>query len=320
MKTVLITGGAGFVGAHLARACLLRGDRVIVYDLAPTLPAFVEDEDHQLTHLQSDVMDPGGLVEALVKHGATHVVHTAALLAEPESVHRPRHFLKINAEAVWQLLDIARHVPHLQRIVAVSTRSVYGHYTPDEGPITEDFMPRPVAFYGAGKAAADSILELYRKHYGLDAVSARITGVYGPGQNYSHPLSKMVDAAVGDTAFKLERGGDYLYEFTYVKDIVIALLKLLDAEHLDQAIYNVGGGRQYRLSDVAGAVSRMVPGANIHVGSGLPEEMAPRAGLSTERIRRELGFRTRWSLEEGIAEFIAWKRSGDYGPDVTGLM
>jgi nucleoside-diphosphate-sugar epimerase len=315
-KTVVVTGGAGFVGAHVVRALARRGDRVIAYDPAPALPSDIVAADAGVVHLRSDVTDPGQLVEALVGHGATHVIHVAALLAEPESLQRPRAFLRVNAEAVWQLLDVGRNLPDRQRIVTASTRSVYGRYLPEEGPILEDFAPRPVAFYGAAKAAADLILTLYRQHYALDVAAARITGVYGPGQNYGHPLSEMVDAAVEETSYVRDRGGDYLYEFTYVKDVVRGLLMLLDADRLAHPIYNVGSGTQEKLSEVAAAVTRHVPGADISIGPGLPDGAAPRAALSVDRIHGDVGYSTIWSLDDGIAEFIDFRRNGAYGAEV----
>jgi nucleoside-diphosphate-sugar epimerase len=318
MGAVLVTGGAGFVGAHLSRTLLLRGRDVVVYDMAPSVPEFVAAgaTDGTLTHLRSDVTDPAQLVEAMLGHGVTDVVHVAALLAEPESIQRPRLFLRVNAEAVWQLCDIARHIPALRRIVTVSTRSVYGKYTPEEGPIDETFAPRPVAFYGAGKAAADLVLALYREHFGLDVTAARITGAFGPHQNYPHALSQMIDAAVEGRPYMRDRGGDYLYEFTYVKDVVRGLLALLDADRLSHPVYNLGSGQQHRLSEVADGVRAAVPSAEIEVGPGLPEGSSPRASLSVERIAGDVGFRTIWSLERGIAEHVRWKTDGSYGEPV----
>ena len=315
---VLVTGGAGFVGAHLALALTRRGRRVVVYDLAPALPTFLRfaAAAGSIVHHRSDTTDPGQLVAALVGEGVTQVVHTASLLAEPESLLNPRRFLRVNAEAVWQLCDIARSLPGIGRIVTVSTRSVYGSYAPEEGPISEDFAPRPVAFYGASKAAADLVLGIYRQQLGLDVAAARITGVYGPFQNYPHPLSEMVDAAVSGREFRMAAGGDYLYEFTYIKDVVAGLLALLDAERLSHAIYNLGGGVQSPLSEVAAAVRRAVPGAIVEIGPGQPAGAAPRAALSVERMAGELGFRTSWSLEAGVAEHVQWRRDGSYGGPV----
>ena len=291
---------------------------MIVYDLAPSLPTFLHDAASQglIVHHRSDTTDPGQLIAALLAEGVTQVVHTASLLADPESLQRPRQFLRVNAEAVWLLCDIARSIPSIDRIVTVSTRSVYGAYAPEEGPIVEDFAPRPVAFYGASKAAADLVLGIYRAQFGLDAVAARITGVYGPFQNYPHPLSQMVEAAVEGREFRMAAGGDYLYEFTYVKDVVAGLLALLDADQLEHAVYNLGGGAQHRLFEVAAAVQKAVPAATLEIGPGLPAGTPLRAALSVERMAREVGFRTSWSLEAGVAEHVAWRRDGSYGRPV----
>jgi nucleoside-diphosphate-sugar epimerase len=319
MGPILVTGGTGFVGSHLTRALLRRGRHVIVVDRAPRIPNFVLEDDPpgKLTYLCGDINDPGCIVAALVEYGTTEVIHTAAIaVADAESLADPRLHLRVNAEATWQLCDLARHLPNIRRIVTVSTRAVYGLYTPEEGPIDENAAPRPEAFYGASKAAADLGVVQYREHFGLDVVIARLVGAYGPYQHYPGPLAQMVDAVVEGRPYRQATGGDYLRELTYVKDVVRGLLTLLDAKQLQHPIYNVSSGFQVPLTEVAAILRQLVPGASIELGSGWLAGAPPRAALSVERLAAETGFRVCWSLEDGIRELVACKRSGVYGAPV----
>lgn len=316
---ILVTGGAGFVGSHLVRALRRRGRDVVVYDPASELPVITLDSHAyfgDLIHLRSDVTDPGQLVEALNCYGVTDVIHVAALLADRESLMKPRLFLRVNAEAVWQLCDIARHFSSIRRIVTVSTRAVYGSYEPDEGPLGEDALPKPSGFYGGAKAAADLGVSLYRHNFGLDAVAARITGVYGPGQNYRGMLDDMIRSAVDRVPYIRDVGADYPYEFNYVKDVVRGLLALLDAETLQFPIYNVGSGELHTYGHVASIIRKVIPGARVELGAGSPEGAAPRAALAVDRVERDANFKSRWSLEEGIGDTVTYLRGRGYGDEI----
>lgn len=263
----------------------------------------------------------------VTSYGVSEIVNIASLLvvegpviapqfgglADGMSLVDPVPFLRVNAMAAWQLCEIARQSRKVRRVVTVGSRAAYGEYAPEEGPINEEFALRPTGIYGASKAAADLVARVYRERLGVDVVVARVTGVYGPWQTHAQPLSRMVDAAVAGTPFSLAAGGDYMYEFTYVKDVVRALLLLLDAPMLRHCIYNVGVGVQHPLSAVARTIRSIVPEATIDVGPGVPLGVPLRAALSVDRIASDVGFRAKWSLLEGIAEFIDWRRKGTYG-------
>lgn len=315
---IVVTGGAGFVGGHLARALLARGRHVVVFDLARTLPEFIEQgsQGGKLTHLRGDVTDPGTVVEALAASGAIEVVHAAGVVGQRESNANPRLYLRSNAEAIWQICDIARRLPRIRRVINISTRSVYGRYAPEEGPLDEAMAPRPEAFYGAAKAAGDLAVAQYRKHCGLDVLSARITGNYGAYINYPVMLTSMIDAAVEGKPYRLDSGADLLYEFTYVKDTVRGLLALLDAKQLKHPLYNVSSGQNVPLGEVAATVRKAVPDAKIEIGPGQLAGAPPRAVQSVERVAAEIGFRPKWSLEDGVREAVTCRRTGGYGVPV----
>jgi nucleoside-diphosphate-sugar epimerase len=314
-RTVLITGAAGFAGAHITRALLERGDSVVALDLAPSLPAFITKgiEEAAVTYVVGDVTDCQQLATLVRDADVQDIVHSAAAMGDRDSLERPLHFLRVNAEAVWGLCDVARRLP-VRRLVCMSSRSVYGEYDPRSGPIAEDAAPRPIGFYGASKAAADIVAVQYRRHFGVDVVLPRVTGLYGPEQyTGQNPLAKMVDAAVREEPFALELDGTYRYEVTYVKDVARGVLAMLDAPALQWAIYNIGTGLQPTLAELGEIVRQVLPRAEITFRAVTATEAPPRAVMAIDRFANETGFQTAWTVEQGVRELVHWHRTGEYG-------
>ena len=311
---VLVTGGVGFVGSHVVEAVVARGDDVVVLDVVPPGPAVEvvgsrpEGARGRLEYVTGDVTDQRLVREVLTGHRATAVVHAAGLLGEPASRRHPRRFLEVNAEAVWDLCETLRTVSGVCRTVTLSSRSVYGAYRAEEGPVPEDAAPRPVAIYGASKAAADLVVGCYRGQFGVDVVAARITGPYGAGQRYLTAVGDMLVAVASGKPYR-GAGADDCYETVYVKDTVRGILALLDAPVLAHPIYNVGNGRLDSLADIADAIRHVEPSAQIELRAGSTEAV-PRAAMSVERIREELGFQPRWRLRDGLRDALASMRAG----------
>jgi len=311
--SILITGGSGLVGTNLARHLGGQGRKVVIYDVVARVPNFLEElvAKGKVIFERGDILDFSKLLRTLKEHQVTDVVHMASLLSEPESKERPLQFAMVNIQGTMVTLEASRYYG-VKRVIYVSTRSIYGEYLPEEGPIKEEFVFRPVAFYGASKCAADLLSRTYRKVYGFDVSAVRITGVYGPAQTYPHPLYNFLKQALDGKEIYQERGGDYLYEFTYVHDVVRGLRLLMDAPSLQHDAYNLATGRQVKLDDVGRAVSMAVPGAKIKIGPGVPEGSIPRAALDITRIKGELGFTPAYGLNEGVKLFADYMKEGRY--------
>ena len=311
--SVLITGGSGFMGANLARYLARNGRKVVIYDAVKRVPSFLEEgvSSGQVEFVQGDILDFSKFLRTLREQEVSRVVHTASLLGEPESRDRPVQFSRVNVEGTMAVLEACRR-HGTERVVYVSTRSIYGEYLPEEGPIKEEFIFRPVAFYGATKCAADLLARTYRKVYGFDVVCARITGVYGPWQTYPHPLYNFLMQALAGEDVKQARGGDYLYEFTFVHDVVRGMVLLLDAPELQYDAYNLATGSQASLTDVGRAVAKAVPGSSVEIGPGFPENAIPRAALDIGRLKEEVGFEPMYELPRGVDLFTKYMREGYY--------
>jgi len=329
-RPVVVTGAAGFIGSHLARAFAAQGARVVATDLATTLPDHVLAglDDPRVEYVSGDLRD-GSTLDALISTAGApaDVVHVAAILqfaemaaalgqAPPTPVDALKVF-DVNAMGSWRLCTEFATSSQLGRFVYVSTRSVYGGVIVDGSTIDETTPPSPVGIYGSSKAAAERGVLALRDVFDLDLAVARVTGVYGPWQGPVSWIGKAVDGVLAGTGYTTPAGADDRYEFTYVKDTVRGLLALATASQLRHDIYHVSSGQMHSLAEVAEAFHAADPDAVVEFGSGAQPGMRTRLPLSGERMRDELAFESGWSLDQAISDYLEIERSGDYGLEAT---
>jgi UDP-glucuronate 4-epimerase len=329
-STVVVTGAAGFVGAHVARALLQRGRRVVATDLAPQFPkravAGIECAD-RLTYVSGDLRESETLESLLTScPEAVDVVHVAAVirfgqLGAAIDGSRPSptaalESLDINAAASWRLCAAFADEARLGRFLHVSTRSVFGGRPASDGRIGEDTLWQPAGIYGSSKAAAEIGLLALRDEFQLDLVIARITGVFGPWQGPVSFIGQMVDDVIAGRPHRRHSGADDAYELTYVKDTVNGLVRLLDADRLHHDTYHIAsGGRLITLAEVAAAVRGVDSSAEVEFGPGLHPGASGRAPLAITRAATEVGFEPQWTLADAMADYLRVERSGVYGPE-----
>jgi nucleoside-diphosphate-sugar epimerase len=328
--SVVVTGAAGFVGAHVVRALVHGGRRVVATDLAPVLPDAVLRglPAGRATYVQGDLRDLA-TQEALVAAGGTSadVVHPAALLRFAEMARvlgegapTPEEALEVfevNALGTWQLVTAFTRAGTLGRFVYISTRSVYGGLHTDRPTILESDPQSPLGLYGSSKTAAEVGVLALREAFGLDLAIARITGVFGPWQTPTTFIAKAVEAVGAGAAYRTDAGGDDEYEFTYAKDTARGILAVLDAPALQDAIYHISSGSMHSLNEVGAAFRKADASAVVEFGPG-GAGGRKRKPLDCERAADELGFRPEWDLDHAIADYLQVQRSGDYGPEVVG--
>jgi UDP-glucose 4-epimerase len=290
----LVTGGAGFVGSHLVDHLIEHGDRVTVVDhlrrghvdnLAPALEAGAE-------LVQGDVTDVAALVRLMRAVRPQVVYHLAAQIDVRRSVQDPATDAHVNLGGTASVLEAARQAG-ARRVLLASTAGVYGD--PRTLPITERAPVAPLAPYGAGKAAAETYMELFRRLYGLSTLSLRMSNVYGPRQD-PHGESGVIAifcglAARGGTA-TIFGDGSQTRDFVYVGDVVEAFR--LAGRSPVEGVLNVATGRETALSEIAAALD-------------LPTEQAPgrpgeiqRSCLDPSAILSALNWRARVALPEGL--------------------
>src|SRR5690242_91933 len=247
----LVTGGAGFIGSHLVDALLDAGDDVTVVDHlqrghTDNLTGALE---RGIGLVRADVTDVGAMVEAFQAHRPQIVYHLAAQIDVRRSVEDPSTDAHINVGGTAAVLEAARDTG-TPRVLLASTAGVYGE--PGVLPVREDAPLAPLSPYGAGKAAAESYLELFRRLHGLSTLTLRLSNVYGPRQD-PHGEAGVVaifcGAAVEETPITIYGDGTQTRDYIYVADVVAAFRAAGRADV--GGVMNVSTGTETSVRDLA---------------------------------------------------------------------
>ncbi|MBA2301865.1 MAG: UDP-glucose 4-epimerase GalE [Acidobacteria bacterium] len=317
MTSVLVTGGAGYIGSHAVKALSESGLRVVVYDNLSAghreatrfADAFVEGEIQDADTLRSAIRD----------HDVDAVMHFAAWLSVGDSVRDPAGYYRNNVMGALAVLDamVAEHVP---RLVFSSTAAVFGN--PVETPITEEHPKQPINAYGETKLAIERALPHYGRAYGLRSVVLRYFNAAGAdpdgalGEDHDpelHLIPRAVDAALGRDSFQIF-GDDYdtpdgtcLRDYVHVTDLAAAHILALESLRAGgpSARYNLGNGQPTSVRDVVDAVARVV-GRQVPVAIGPRRDGDPAVLFaSSARIKQELGWKPRFEHIDTIVR-TAW--------------
>lgn len=306
--SVLVTGAAGFIGSSLANALTLRGDEVVGLDcftdyygrdikeanLAPlrARPNFTFVEDT----IQSVPLD------ALLD-GVTHIYHLAAQAGVRKSWGQDfLTYTTHNVDATQRLLEAVKTRP-ITRFVYASSSSVYGDDVPI--PMREDVKVQPLSPYGVTKLAAEHLCLLYTANYGVPTVSLRFFTVYGPKQRPDMGFHRFMRAALTGAPITLYGDGEQTRDFTFIDDIVAALMAAGDRGPAG-AVYNIGGGSRVSINEVLARIEEI---------AGHPLDIRREAAqmgdmrdtfADTSRARADLGFVPRTSLADGLRAEYEW--------------
>lgn len=293
-STVLVTGGAGFVGSHLAHAladaCTVR----VVDDLSGGDRTCVPRE---ATFLEGDLRDTAVLAPAV--EGVDYIFHQAGLVSVPESVERPIESHERNVDATLAVLEAAREQD--ARVVAASSAAVYG--PPSSVPIGEADSTDPTSPYGVDKLAADHYTRLYHGRYGVETVALRYFNVYGPGQD-SGVVSAFLDQLRAGEPIIVEGDGEQTRDFVHVADVVRANLAAATTDALGRA-YNVGTGEATRIDELAATISQLA-GGEVAIEHTVPRpDDLEDSCANIARAKTALGFEPTVALEDGLADLLA---------------
>lgn len=321
---VVVTGGAGYIGSHAAKALLARGYAVrVVDDLSTGHRAAVDPE---AAFYELDILDTTELCKAL--RGAQAVMHFAAQSIVAQSVSNPIPYWNNNVGGTISLIG-AMQATGVHRLIYSSSAATYGHV--EELPIREDTPQRPINAYGATKLAVEDLIrDVHISDPAFQSTVLRYFNVvgcaHGLGEDHSpetHIVPLVLKAALGHREHASIFGTDYatpdgtcIRDYVHVTDLVDAHLRALDQllARGGQHVYNVGTGRGWSVREIIDAAKR-VTGIDFPVVVGEPRPGDPPALVTDPtRIRTELGWRpVHEGVDEAIASTWAWMQQHPYG-------
>jgi len=313
--TILVTGAAGFIGSHVARALLARGERVLGIDnfsdyYDPVLKfARLKPlrDDKGFTFLETDITDREAMLALATQHSLDRIVHLAAQPGVRHSLVDPYLYVNTNVMGHLVMLELARRLPDLKHFVYASSSSVYGGNRKLPFAI-DDPVDRPVSLYAATKRADELMAETYAHLFGLKATGLRYFTVYGP---WGRPdMSPYIFAkAIHDGApIHLYHLGFVRRDYTYIDDIVAGTLAILDkpAEAPGHRMYNLAAARSEDILDVIKLFETAFgKEAKIELKPGEPADMQETSADISDTVR-DFGWEPQVTVEEGVPKFVEW--------------
>jgi dTDP-glucose 4,6-dehydratase len=325
---ILVTGGAGFIGANFVLDWLADGGEPVVNLDALTyagnlqnLESAAGDGRHRFVH--GDIRDRDLVERLLAEHGVRAIVHFAAESHVDRSIHGPEDFVSTNVVGTFRLLEAARaHWASLPagdrdafRFVHVSTDEVYGSLGPDDPAFSETHRYQPNSPYSATKAASDHLVRGYHHTYGLPVVTTNCSNNYGPFQFPEKLIPLVIHNALAGKPLPIYGDGRQVRDWLYVGDHCAAIRRVLEAGRPGE-VYNIGGASEMANIDV------------VHVLCGILDELRPRSdgrsyreqiafvkdrpghdrryAIDARKITGELGWRPAETFASGMRRTVEW--------------
>jgi len=326
--TLLVTGGAGFIGSNFVHHWLGQSDETLVNLDALTyagnlgnLARWTRDARH--VFVKGDIGDRALVDHLLHAHRPRAVIHFAAESHVDRSIHGPTDFIQTNVVGTFQLLEAARaHWMGLAdsdrqgfRFLHVSTDEVYGSLSPTEAPFTETRAFEPNSPYSASKAASDHLVRAWHHTYGLPVLTTHCSNNYGPYHFPEKLIPLVIHNALAGKPLPIYGDGQQIRDWLYVQDHCSAIARVLQAGQPGQT-YNVGGWNEKPNLDVVHTICQLLDQMRPRSdGASYAQQITfvtdrpghdRRYAIDARKIERELGWRPAESFESGIRKTTAW--------------
>jgi nucleoside-diphosphate-sugar epimerase len=303
----LVTGGAGFIGSHIASALLAEGARVrVLDDLSTGHRENIDEIGGDVDFIQGSVADEALLAKVL--EGVELVFHEAAIPSVPRSVKVPQQTHVASVDGTFSMLLAARD-QKVRRVVYAGSSSAYG----DQPTLrkSEQMSPDPLSPYAVAKLVGEYYCRVFTRVYGLETVTLRYFNVFGPrqdpGSQYSGVVSRFISSLLSDERPVIYGDGEQSRDFTYIDNVVGANLKAAEASGASGKVINVANGMRITLNQLLAELKDLTGKHDVEA-----EYLEPRVGdvrhsLADISMARELlGYESKVDLREGLQRTIDW--------------
>jgi UDP-glucuronate 4-epimerase len=316
-KRILLTGGAGFIGSHVAEALLRHGAKLSILDNLDNFYALrrkrlnLQEIGSSGTYnfFEADIRNMDALRKIAENTQPEIVIHLAARAGVRPSIEQPALYESVNVAGTVNLLEIAREL-RVQRLIFGSSSSVYG--TTSTVPFCEDDPTRPISPYAATKLAAELMCYTYAHLYGLTTICLRFFTVYGPRQRPDLAIHKFTALIESGKPIPVYGDGSMGRDYTYVDDIVAGVIASLDyapQANLPFEVFNLGNSHPIRLADLIAQLETAC--GKKALAQRLPDQPGdvPITWANIDKAKRVLGYAPKTSMEQGLRNFVDWYRS-----------
>jgi UDP-glucose 4-epimerase len=304
---VLVTGGAGFIGSHIASGLLASGARVrIIDDLSTGHRDNLDEIGGDVDFVQASLADEGAVKKAL--EDVEVVFHEAALPSVPRSVENPKQTHVACVESTFNLLNGARQ-QNVRRVVYAASSSAYGDQP--TLPKREDMLPEPLSPYAVAKLVGEYYSQVFTRVYGLESVCLRYFNVFGPRQDpssqYSGVISRFISALLSGERPVIYGDGETSRDFTYVENVVKANLNAAETKKGIGEVINIANGERITLNQLLDEIKQLTGKTNVDAEYREFRRGDVRHSLADiSRARECLDFSPRIGLREGLERTIEW--------------
>ena len=315
MSKIVITGGAGFIGSHIAQACAKTGNEIVIIDnldnyYSPEIKKRNLEYVSQMgdiTFVQGDITDINFL-KSIITPDIDYVFHEAAQAGVRISVEDPFKPNNVNVLGTLNVLQASIEA-NVKRVINASSSSVYGKK--EYLPFDEKHPTQPVSPYGVSKLAAEHYCRVFYEVYGIPTVSWRYFTVYGPRMRPDLAISIFTKKMLNNETIIVFGDGNQTRDFTYIDDIVKANLKLLDTSKADGKILNIGSGSRITVNDLIDNLKRLIDSTSLvkysksQKGDAIDTQADIRLGYEI------IGYKPSIEINKGLSMFLNWyKTSG----------
>lgn len=312
----LVTGGAGFIGSHIASALAAAGARVrVIDDLSTGYRENLQEIKGDLDFVQGSLADERTLAKAV--DDVELVFHEAAIPSVPRSVENPRQTHVASVESTFSLLLAARD-RKVRRLVYAASSSAYGDQP--TLPKVETMLPEPLSPYAVAKLVGEHYCQVFTRVYGLETVSLRYFNVFGPRQDpsstYSGVVSRFISDLLGGKRPVIYGDGEQSRDFTYIENVVDANLKAAETSKGIGQVINIANGKRITLNQLLHELKSLTNKPDVSA-----DYQEPRAGdvkhslADITRARELLGFEPRVGLRSGLEFTIDWWKNSRFARD-----
>jgi UDP-glucuronate 4-epimerase len=317
---ILLTGGAGFIGSHVAEALLRRGAQLRIVDNLDDFypPAWKRANLQDVQRVgnfdlfEADIADAEAMRGVFARSRPEAIVHLAARAGVRPSIEQPRLYERVNVAATVNLLELAREFG-VQQFIFGSSSSVYG--ATSRAPFSEDQLElRPISPYAATKLAGEMLGYTYSHLYRLPVICLRFFTVYGARQRPDLAIHKFTALMEAGKPVPIFGDGSTGRDYTYVDDIVAGVLASLDYAPTGDApfeVFNLGNSHPVKLNDLVELLEQATGKKAIREVKPSQPGDVPLTWADVSKSARLLGYKPSTPLEAGLKEFVAWYRSAD---------